>query len=37
MQFKEQKEFVNSPLIAEGLALREVVLTCQRKGLKTMG
>lgn len=36
MQFKEQKYFVNSPLIAEGLALREAVLTCQRKGLKTI-
>ncbi|KAG5391598.1 hypothetical protein IGI04_021561 [Brassica rapa subsp. trilocularis] len=34
IQFSEQKAFVNSPLIAEGLAVRKAVLTCQRRELK---
>lgn len=34
--FQQRLEFVSSPLMAEGLALREAVLTCQRLGLRSV-
>ncbi|KAF2551886.1 hypothetical protein F2Q68_00037810 [Brassica cretica] len=32
-EFHQRREFVTSPLMAEGLALREAVLTCRNQGL----
>ena len=34
--FQQQTEFVSSPLMAEGLALREAVLTCRRMELRNL-
>ena len=34
--FQERVEFVNSPLMAEGLAMREAVFTCRRLELKVL-
>lgn len=36
-EFRQRREFVASPLMAEGLALREAVLTCRNQELREVG